>query len=82
MPSLIKTTEVEEEVTPITEQSKKVKTRPKIFQPFRRIGHITSNVPFSIQARGQAFFITTCVENTFHIYDVSTLLPYLLLPPP
>ncbi|CAG8442794.1 7967_t:CDS:10 [Ambispora gerdemannii] len=44
--------------------------KPRIFQPFRAIGYVTNDVPFTLQARGTAFFLTTCVGNSFHIYDV------------
>ncbi|KAI9136584.1 Utp21 specific WD40 associated putative domain-containing protein, partial [Paraphysoderma sedebokerense] len=47
--------------------------QPKLFQPFRAIGYVTNDVPFSVQARGQAFFVTTCVGRSFHIYDVQKM---------
>ncbi|KAK3815988.1 MAG: WD40-repeat-containing domain protein [Linnemannia gamsii] len=59
--------------------SKKARTQapkaaaPRIFVPFRAIGYVTNEVPFNIQARGQAYFLTTCVGTTFHIYDVAKM---------
>ncbi|KAG0238082.1 hypothetical protein BGW42_007636 [Actinomortierella wolfii] len=46
---------------------------PRIFVPFRAIGYVTNEVPFNIQARGQAYFLTTCVGSTYHIYDVAKM---------
>lgn len=46
---------------------------PRLFVPFRAIGYVTNEVPFNIQARGQAYFLTTCVGTTFHIYDVAKM---------
>ncbi|KAG0349234.1 hypothetical protein BG004_000458 [Podila humilis] len=48
-------------------------TAPRIFVPFRAIGYVTNEVPFNIQARGQAYFLTTCVGTTFHIYDIAKM---------
>lgn len=53
----------------------------RIFAPFRvcsamidaltkTLGHVSNDVPFQIQARGQRFYVTTCVGNTFQTYDV------------
>ncbi|KAG0210099.1 hypothetical protein BGX33_005129 [Mortierella sp. NVP41] len=59
--------------------SKKARTQapkaaaPRIFVPFRAIGYVTNEIPFNIQARGQAYFLTTCVGTTFHIYDVAKM---------
>jgi len=44
----------------------------KLYYPFRKLGQVTTDVPFIIQNRGQQFFITTCVGNSFQIYDVMT----------
>jgi U3 small nucleolar RNA-associated protein 21 len=41
----------------------------KLYFPFRKLGQVTTDVPFVIQNRGQQFFITTCVGNSFQIYD-------------
>ncbi|KAF9427470.1 hypothetical protein BGZ94_004836 [Podila epigama] len=46
---------------------------PRIFVPFRAIGYVTNEVPFNIQARGQAYFLTTCVGTTYHMYDVEKM---------
>ena len=44
-----------------------------LFTPFRALGHVTNDIPFSIQARGQDYFLTTGVGNSFHVYDVAKL---------
>ena len=46
---------------------------PRIFQPFRALGYVTNELPFSLQARGKVYFLTTCIGNTFQIYDVCGL---------
>ncbi|CAG8441205.1 6972_t:CDS:10 [Diversispora eburnea] len=61
-----------ENVKEIDQLSKK-KIQTRIFQPFRAIGYVTNEIPFDIQARGQVFFITTCVGNSFHVYDCAKL---------
>jgi U3 small nucleolar RNA-associated protein 21 len=42
-----------------------------LFQPFRAIGYVTRDVPFNLQARGQTYFMTTCLEHSFQIYNAS-----------
>ena len=46
---------------------------PRIFQPFRALGYVTNELQFSLQARGKVYFLTTCIGNTFQIYDVCGL---------
>lgn len=42
-----------------------------MFAPFRALGYVTVDVPFSLQARGSShYFLTTCINRSFHIYDV------------
>ncbi|KAJ2893817.1 rRNA-processing protein utp21, partial [Coemansia aciculifera] len=41
----------------------------RLYQPFRALGYITSSIPYSIQYRGQAAFITAGIGRSFHIYD-------------
>ncbi|PVV00597.1 hypothetical protein BB560_005016 [Smittium megazygosporum] len=45
----------------------------KIFAPFRTIGQVSNAVPHAIQFRGQNAMITTCIGNSFNIYDIETL---------
>jgi U3 small nucleolar RNA-associated protein 21 len=55
------------------EESKKNQTpsnRTNIFQPFRAIGYFTNDIPFDIQKKGEVYYLTTCVGNSFHVYDV------------
>lgn len=49
---------------------KKVR-RSRIFQPFRAIGYITTDVPFVVENHGQDFFLTTSVGKNFQMYNVS-----------
>ncbi|KAF9344305.1 hypothetical protein BGX34_005797, partial [Mortierella sp. NVP85] len=46
---------------------------PRLFVPFRAIGYVTNEIPFNIQAKGQTYFLTTCVGTTFHIYEVAKM---------
>ncbi|RKP04901.1 quinon protein alcohol dehydrogenase-like superfamily [Thamnocephalis sphaerospora] len=46
-----------------------------LYQPFRAIGYVTRDIPFSLQARGQAHFMTTALDQSFQVYDVCTRLP-------
>ncbi|KAJ2780940.1 rRNA-processing protein utp21 [Coemansia interrupta] len=45
----------------------------RLYDPYRAIGYITSNVPHSIQYRGQTAFITTAIGRSFHVYDVEKI---------
>ncbi|KAI9011082.1 WD40-repeat-containing domain protein [Gaertneriomyces semiglobifer] len=52
-----------------------------IFQPFKAIGYVTSDVPVCVQARGQANFITSAVGSTFNIWDGQNLRLRITGPP-
>jgi U3 small nucleolar RNA-associated protein 21 len=41
----------------------------RIFQPFRAIGYVTSNVPFVLLPLGTEYFLIVAVGNAFQIYD-------------
>ncbi|ORZ39490.1 Utp21 specific WD40 associated putative domain-domain-containing protein [Catenaria anguillulae PL171] len=41
-----------------------------VFAPFRALGTVANDVPFSLQALGADNFLTTCVGNAFHVYNV------------
>ncbi|CAG8520768.1 16389_t:CDS:10 [Dentiscutata erythropus] len=45
----------------------------RIFRPFRAIGYVTNDIPFDLQIRGDTYFVTTCIGNSFHIYDCAKL---------
>ncbi|KAI7834490.1 Utp21 specific WD40 associated putative domain-containing protein [Kickxella alabastrina] len=45
----------------------------RLFDPYRAIGYITSNIPHSIQYRGQSAFITTGIGRSFHVYDADKI---------
>jgi U3 small nucleolar RNA-associated protein 21 len=45
----------------------------KVFAPYRILGYVTNQVPFSLQARGTNYFLTTSIGKAFHIYDVEKL---------
>ncbi|CAG8647186.1 26118_t:CDS:10 [Gigaspora margarita] len=47
-------------------------SQPRIFRPFRAIGYVANDIPFDLQVRGDTYFVTTCIGNSFHIYDVGT----------
>lgn len=44
-----------------------------LFTPFRCLGVVSSPVPCSLQRRGTRHFVTTAVNNSFHIYDAAKL---------
>ncbi|KAJ3223138.1 hypothetical protein HK099_001485 [Clydaea vesicula] len=44
-----------------------------IFTPFRALGYITIDVPFSISKRGTSHFLTTCIDHSFQIYDLDKM---------
>ncbi|KAI8868541.1 YVTN repeat-like/Quino protein amine dehydrogenase [Ramicandelaber brevisporus] len=54
-------------------KSQSSQTGSRVFVPFRAIGYVSNNVPFALQARGTAHFLTTCVGSTFHVYDIESL---------
>jgi len=41
-----------------------------IFEPYRAIGCITTNVPFSVQRLGTETFVTVSVGKAFQIFNV------------
>ncbi|KAJ6795772.1 WD repeat-containing protein 36 [Iris pallida] len=51
-----------------------------IFEPFRAIGYITSEVPFSVQRLGTETFVTVSVGKAFQIYDCAKLTLKLVGP--
>lgn len=44
-----------------------------IFEPFRAIGYITSNVPISVQRLGTETFVTVSIGKAFQIYNCAKL---------
>ncbi|XP_057980808.1 uncharacterized protein LOC131166355 [Malania oleifera] len=44
-----------------------------IFEPFRAIGYITSNVPFSVQRLGTETFVTVSVGKAWQIYNCAKI---------
>ncbi|RGB38492.1 Utp21 specific WD40 associated putative domain-containing protein [Rhizophagus diaphanus] len=58
------------------EKNDKIQTpsnHTKIFQPFRAIGYFANDIPFDIQKRGDVYYLTTCVGNSFHVYECGKL---------
>ncbi|KAJ2723736.1 rRNA-processing protein utp21 [Coemansia sp. Benny D115] len=55
-----------------TKQKPKV-VGSRLYQPYRAIGYITSNIAHSIQYRGQAAFITTGIGRSYHIYNAEKI---------
>ncbi|RZC75045.1 hypothetical protein C5167_050531 [Papaver somniferum] len=51
-----------------------------IFEPFRAIGYITSNVPYSVQRLGTENFVTVSVGKAWQIYDCAKLTLVLVGP--
>ncbi|KAL7754136.1 rRNA-processing protein utp21 [Sorochytrium milnesiophthora] len=47
--------------------------RTGLFQPFRALGYVANEIPFTIQKRGTENFITTCTGNAFQIYNCEKL---------
>jgi U3 small nucleolar RNA-associated protein 21 len=45
----------------------------RVFVPYRILGQVTNHVPFSLQARGTEYFLTTSIGRAFHIYNVDKL---------
>ncbi|KAI9298081.1 WD40 repeat-like protein [Neoconidiobolus thromboides FSU 785] len=64
--------------------TKKIKNEPqlnnasKLYQPFKAVGYICNEVPFSIQTLGEFSVIGTVVGNTFHLYDLKKLVVVLV----
>jgi U3 small nucleolar RNA-associated protein 21 len=44
-----------------------------IYQPFRALGYVSSDVPFCIQARGAVHYVTVCIGNSYQVYDCNKL---------
>jgi hypothetical protein len=42
----------------------------RVFQPYRALGYVATDVPAVVQTRGGVHFVTTCIGRSFHIYDV------------
>lgn len=40
-----------------------------LFEPFRSLGYVSGRTPLSIQARGQAYFLTASIDNSFTILN-------------
>ncbi|KAJ1921187.1 rRNA-processing protein utp21 [Mycoemilia scoparia] len=51
----------------------KVVSGSRLFAPFRTLGYVSSEIPHSIQVRGQTAFLTTSIGKSFHVYDVDSL---------
>lgn len=49
-----------------------------IFEPYRAIGYITSEVPFSVQRLGTETFVTVSVGKAWQVYDVSFRISFYL----
>ena len=45
----------------------------RVFVPYRILGQVTNHIPFSLQARGAEYFLTTSIGRAFHIYNVDKL---------
>ncbi|RUS16772.1 hypothetical protein BC937DRAFT_90825 [Endogone sp. FLAS-F59071] len=59
-----------------SKRPKSIKDRPqqsRIFQPFRALGYVTNNQPFSLHSKGQQYFLTTSIGSSFQIYNVAKM---------
>ena len=45
----------------------------QLFRPYRVLGLINDELPVAFQSRASAFYITSSIGSSFHIYDVSVL---------
>lgn len=66
--TLIKRRKVTEPSTGVT----KAKTS-KIFSPFRVIGNVSNDIPFTVGTLGATFYLATSVGRSFQIYDANNL---------
>ncbi|KAG2180209.1 hypothetical protein INT43_003998 [Umbelopsis isabellina] len=57
----------------LEQESKRSAAQPRIFHPFRAVGYVTNDVPATFEARGQDFFMTTCVGKNFQIYNLKQM---------
>lgn len=79
-------TVAEENQEPEQVQVKEVK-RPvvmkgsRLFEPFRAVGLVSTGVPFALQSRGGAYFVTTCTGSGFQIFDCAHLGLLFVGPP-
>ncbi|KAI8343257.1 Utp21 specific WD40 associated putative domain-containing protein [Chlamydoabsidia padenii] len=55
------------------EKKHKRTERSKIFQPFRALGYITNDIPFTVESRGQEYFMTTSVGHNFQTYNLGKM---------
>jgi U3 small nucleolar RNA-associated protein 21 len=44
-----------------------------LFAPYRQLGYISAAVPFSVQRRGRATFLTVSAGKAFQIYNCAKL---------
>ncbi|CAL1380098.1 unnamed protein product [Linum trigynum] len=51
-----------------------------IFEPYRAIGYITSEVPFSVQRLGTETFVTVSIGKAFQVFNCSKLTLVLVSP--
>ncbi|CCX30561.1 Utp21 specific WD40 associated putative domain-containing protein [Pyronema domesticum] len=59
-----------------------VPAHSRLLAPFRAIGHVTSAVPFTINARGNNFQISTALESTIQTYSLQKLNLLFVTSPP
>lgn len=41
-----------------------------LFEPYRAMGYVCSQVPFSLIPKGKQHFVTTVVNDAYHVYNV------------
>jgi U3 small nucleolar RNA-associated protein 21 len=47
---------------------------PTLYEPFRALGYVTRDIPFSLQMLGDHYFMTTALDHGFQVYNVSQYL--------
>ena len=52
-----------------------------LFHPFRALGCITEAVPFAVQRRGRATFVTVSVGDAWQLYNCAKLTLVLVCQP-
>ena len=60
-------------IATLTNNQQVVKVMSAIFQPFRAVGVVSGDVPFSLNTLGSQKFVTVPVGNSFHVYNCADL---------
>eukprot|EP01134_Creolimax_fragrantissima_P007953 CFRG7953T1 len=47
--------------------------KSQIFHPYRALGYVTNHVPFALQTKTNTHFITTCIGDSFQMYNAAKM---------